>query len=68
MHWLAGTVFGSAGCEENLLQVRTKKASWSLMITVVVMWTAILNHNDQAQFMDIGDYVVVNNGIDNKDG
>ena len=65
MHWLADTVFGSADCEENLLQVRnnfllrTKNAWWSLMITMVVMWTAILNHVDQAQILDIGDYVVV---------
>ena len=74
MHWLADTVFGSADCEENLLQVRsnfllrTKTAWWPLIITMVVMWTAILNHDDQAQIMMIGNYVVVNDGIDNKDG
>ena len=68
MHWLADTVFGSADCEENLLQVRTKKASWSLIITMVVMWTSILNHDDQAQIMMICNYLVENDGIDNKDG
>ena len=74
VHWLAGTVFGSADCEENLLQVRsnfllrTKTAWWPLIITMVVMWTSILNHDDQAQIMMICNYLVENDGIDNKDG